>query len=26
VLDITPLPKPPKKDKAKAESEEVSEG
>jgi ATP-dependent Clp protease ATP-binding subunit ClpA len=26
VLDITPLPKPAKKDKAKAESEEVSEG
>ena len=26
MLDITPLPKPPKKDKAKAESEEVSEG
>jgi ATP-dependent Clp protease ATP-binding subunit ClpA len=26
VLDITPLPKPPKKDKVKAESEEVSEG
>jgi ATP-dependent Clp protease ATP-binding subunit ClpA len=26
VLDITPLPKAPKKDKAKAESEEVSEG